>query len=1008
MESLQNIVRAVTIGQGGIIGLRNLVTRRSFTGGVVAIATKNGYRLNNIWHNAYLPDETYTDAVPLNAINQKPLDVTNISHTLTIDTKAPEFRVKNVKRNKYLDSNMAAIDEKMAMDMSEEALNSDSEGGNVYRERDYYRIIGFKTDEEKLAEGISIISLGQTKVGLDRAILENEMAEKQRDKAVKRAEYSPNSSFFYTGITGGDTIGYRYSISKRPSSGQTRVSTINDAFRTKPLSSSVSKGYGYIPEQENNADMDTVSNSMLSIDKLNSRLLQSTYKLFEENKIGTIINRFHTEETNFGEDDTVTSYTDKYGMSRGRNLLRKNGASDRESGYENPYCRVWTALHQYGKLKDRIRPFVKNGSFQSVPETWENYGDLRTPAAKELYKKNGVLQPSGYVRMSPQKTESGTPERIKNYMFSIENLAWRNNTSMLSEEQRGPNGGRIMWFPPYNLKFTENIQANWEGNAFIGRGEQIYTYSNTDRSGTLDFTILIDHPSVIDKWRGVSSEVANKEEREQDLLRYFAGCAPLEDFGAEPPKPVVKNDQRDKTKNDDPKKYVERKFVLFFPNDFTGNDYVANKPIKDGGADTAISKLKRYEYKDPIGGGFTERDSDFESEILGEGNDANLDSNLNLNIFDTESSEDKKDKTIKKIADLLQCGTEIRSFHELLENNGYDASGQTLFGESLTDFEIDSVTVDGYASSHGKLANNKKLAKRRAFVIGKITANVLSTVVDENKIRNGKANIIQVKGRDVNKVNVKITRAAIVTIRLKVKDDYNVKSGVVAENGTVMVSQGENLSAKEMAANAVNELKTVTDKAMANSNYYSRDQIEFFEQTDSYRHDVEYMYFSTLKENQPLVYKNIIDKIRFFDPAYHTMTPEGYNARLNFLHQCTRQGPTLGHPKRDESAGDTEESAFSQSAGNLAFGLAPYCILRIGDFFNTKICIDSISINYDSDGIRWDLNPEGVGVQPMMANVSMNFHFIGGSSMGGPVAELQNAISENYYANSSLYNRRAK
>jgi hypothetical protein len=55
----------------------------------------------------------------------------------------------------------------------------------------------------------------------------------------------------------------------------------------------------------------------------------------------------------------------------------------------------------------------------------------------------------------------------------------------------------------------------------------------------------------------------------------------------------------------------------------------------------------------------------------------------------------------------------------------------------------------------------------------------------------------------------------------------------------------------------------------------------------------------------------------------------------------------------------------------------------------------------------WDLNPEGVGVQPMIANVSLSFKFIGGSTLSGPINKLQNALSFNYYANTHVYDARA-
>ena len=50
-----------------------------------------------------------------------------------------------------------------------------------------------------------------------------------------------------------------------------------------------------------------------------------------------------------------------------------------------------------------------------------------------------------------------------------------------------------------------------------------------------------------------------------------------------------------------------------------------------------------------------------------------------------------------------------------------------------------------------------------------------------------------------------------------------------------------------------------------------------------------------------------------------------------------------------------------------------------------------------------NLNTEGAGIQPMFANVNINFKFLGGQDIGGVVERLQNAISSNYYANASVY-----
>jgi RNAse (barnase) inhibitor barstar len=91
-------------------------------------------------------------------------------------------------------------------------------------------------------------------------------------------------------------------------------------------------------------------------------------------------------------------------------------------------------------------------------------------------------------------------------------------------------------------------------------------------------------------------------------------------------------------------------------------------------------------------------------------------------------------------------------------------------------------------------------------------------------------------------------------------------------------------------------------------------------------------------------------------------------------------------------------------ASNTAFGKPPICVLRLGDMYNTKIIINNLNISYDP--LVWDLNPEGIGVQPMIANVNMSIKYIGGSGLRTYVDELQNALSFNYYANADIYDGR--
>ena len=163
------------------------------------------------------------------------------------------------------------------------------------------------------------------------------------------------------------------------------------------------------------------------------------------------------------------------------------------------------------------------------------------------------------------------------------------------------------------------------------------------------------------------------------------------------------------------------------------------------------------------------------------------------------------------------------------------------------------------------------------------------------------------------------------------------------------------------------------------------------------RYDNESKFFELLEIEEPFLHQKISDKVKYFDPAFHSISPEGFNARLTFLQQCSRQGPTYGGSDIDTG---------NNTANNLAFGRPPVCILRIGDFYYTRIIIESITIDYGDT--MWDLNAEGIGVMPMIADVSISFKYIGGSSLSGPISRLQNALSFNMYANTEVYDNRAE
>ena len=979
-------------------------------------------------------------------------------------------------------------------------------------------------------------------------------------------------------------------------------------------------------------------------------LVKKTNENFRHGKYNTLIARFHTNsmESRDVENPTQTAISRTYGMSHGRNLLKLK--PDEPNGYNNPYCRVWTYHHQYNRMLDAIRPFGDAKSAEEL-ESKEKVSDsgvgFRTLESKNYgidggskrLDKHGVLNyDNGFVNIAPtakikdyfeHKADDKDRKSVstKRCMFSIENLAWRDSKSKydqfeaygLSAEQRGPLGGRIMWFPPYDINFSENVQVKWNSNEFIGRGENIYTYTNTERRGNLSFTIVIDHPSILDYWTGHERNgmknhgvellpgntdgVDGKDNQENTLLRFFAGCDILtgkpQDYWMRdktpanvPEPPAVKDvPQKDPPKPDEAKPVTKTICcVLYYPNNYSGVD---DKPFGNNekvnaveylmngiGAQKAVNPTTKYDYDIPTV-------IDVAPSVDGYGH-GGYEINGNISITkealvmnkakrqstyaDTTTSETKaqyltgKDGgkgyivnygnntyTLAKIV-----GSEALPYSDVLkklwhrkrwyyrvdkvyENDkltkptsyidtecynlnaqgGYELGRSTkgsfkipkessefhlisfaslfnaLEGEEnkvitgsninsddvktirkILDYKkngikIKSVKFRGHASKAGYGSSNATLSDNRAktFKAWMKDKNFPNPETGEfevlDSIRQGGAKN-DVDNGDANSILAKIWRSASVMIEYEISNVENASSKdtevqtktengavkpVVSDEGytlnkvdTVSSSPSKKISVQQISSakdwlyntdegtrirkaggyvdyvdvvnsNGIKERKPVfktinpwtftmkdaskiTGKDYVNTaatNYddsYLNEGISVKKNTVK-RYDNEGEFFELLGKENPFMHHLITDKIKYFDPAYHAISPEGFNARLTFLHQCTRQGATIGNSDPNV-----------QTAYNLAFGRPPICVLRIGDFYYTKIVINSMTINYDDP--QWDLNPEGIGVMPMFAKINLDFTFIGGSDLAGPIARLQNAVSFNYYANASVYDNRAE
>lgn len=942
---------------------------------------------------------------------------------------------------------------------------------------------------------------------------------------------------------------------------------------------------GYGPEAQGGATFDGLgtNNNIFGfvpditrgglINQTNLNLLNSQYK--------TLMARFYSgPEDADPSDQTQSAYSTLYGLSRGRNLL--SVAPDSSQNYTNPYCRVWTFHHQYSKYSDGIRPLRTSGGHLMTPGSlskntnesdWRHFrGTHKMPEGSQIdggqrLDKYGVLdQHTGLVQITPKAGEDGVPlkqHKAQNCMLSIENLAWKDSYIRgkdfqefgLSPEQMGPFGGRIMWFPPYEVNFSESSTADWSQEAFIGRGEKIYTYTDTERQGTLSFTMLIDHPAILNYWdrRQETDSVGDVDDvssKEQQLLRFFAGCDILKARRLNPETREIINEQKvteESAVETSGRTSVATLFV-YFPHNYSGiNDkvdgtgivhpiyYLANgltTQLFHNGSSGDVSDMTTflgykysnngttiggYEIRPNVGISIINSPTSVKEDNIvainmptdaSEGQTQIMFIKKDGNVEVEETTKSTKAPTKKPTTGKTETKKVIKTGHKwyyrvddsykdiiteeknCIDSTSYALNGKDGYTAAVSNKLFKDVTVDklysfadlvkvvhsdqnfdaeGTATNNDKIKELDRIIKETNITDIKIvgyaatneatenTRNALmqdrATMIErwlrhqigENEIKfSTSIGTVGSSSQNSNDLNTKLMRCVRIDINYSEEESTTVQEGFKEQNYTETTSAGtdNNLvgSATQPGQNTSGSLATTVteDKPTApnipnsglqipkpptlgESGVFNNVQVQQVATVDKQermgitkpvieqkktivhdnicRYDTEARFFNQLKDNDPVAFNKISQRIKNFDPAFHSMSPEGFHSRLTFLHQCTRQGPTIGA---------TDNLGF-KSANNMAFGRPPVCILRIGDFFYGKVIIKSVDFKYDSNnGMQWDLNPEGIGVMPMMCKVTMQVYIIGGQDLSGPVARLQNATSFNYYANTGVYDNRAE
>lgn len=594
-----------------------------------------------------------------------------------------------------------------------------------------------------------------------------------------------------------------------------------------------------------------------------SFLLTKTRKLFKDGHIDTLIDR-KSLKTNINTE-IETPATNKE-VSKGSGVLNND-----------EFCRV----------------FTKNGKrYDSISNLQGNKGltDYNNKYTGVNQNKNSVLGENGFVKSAPTDNLDG----LKKYMFSIENLAWSGYLKNLPKLEKGngdENGvkGRIMWFPPYIDSINDNSSANWNSEDFIGRGESVYTYINSNRTINLSFKIVVDHPDKIndDRYKGVS---------DNDYMAYVAGCS--NDLTEVESPDTIGTDVKMVTETKSSSVKPDEVITVYFPNNSSN--------IK------LITKKNGYES-----------------------------SNVGIREYIDDS-------------DVTQIDTKGNSLNTTFLSKLHDGKLLDEFSNSGTN----TITIE-LASGATKLGGDE-----------------INNELVENRIKNVKQYLTNLSKK--KNINIKFSNNYIITTNNTSTTDFNNltdKKGRFTQIKLRHVIEGDDT----VLNNTSKSDNDISDNILTSVN--KETEKEFYD---------EAKYFANLDDN--LINKQFKDRIKHFHPSFHSITPQGFNHRLTFLHQCLRQGPTI-------------DNSNNNKADNLVFGKQPVCILRVGDFYHTKCIITSLNIDYEP--LVWDLNKDGIGVQPMLANVTLSLNIIGGSSLSGAISRLQNSVSFNFFANTQVFDERS-
>jgi hypothetical protein len=641
----------------------------------------------------------------------------------------------------------------------------------------------------------------------------------------------------------------------------------------------------------------------------------------------------------WGRDSLLGNTGNKFGVRTG--LLHRTDALLQAKGNAGFFDRT---IKQFRNTRTEQTHF--NGSPFRQHTATDQYATYRKAIrynGNQIYggNPNSVI----YNRVIPKfhPVMNGKDVDNKNLMFSIENLAYLINsngdtgvkigskkiknaegeevetpvTLKLPLSEVGPNGGRLMWFMPYDVRIDESGIARHDPIMLLGRPEPIYSYTNSEKTMTLSFMLLIDYPP----------QLIGKTHNE--IAKFFA----LGGTAGVISQPKV--DDLDKLQ-----KELDNK----------------KKELADI---SVVKKLNRPEH--------TKRPSEELSFYWL--NDRPKPGNVSI---DEEIDNGYEDGT-KEASDNQYGGDNglNSDFEQRLEDIINSIEKENL---KYYNIEITGSATKLYNNTKGREQYNLDLSKRRIEAVEKKFNELFLAAFNQAPSDFG-----------------------MTFVRNALGDKYSSQEGLSA---SVMYAQNikpERKTTIRLVPNGTpNEIivpKTPEENARRNELITEINNLES-KINDLKRNTVSHTtFFKERTENDGINrgFKELEASNRKVIPAFHSYTPEDFARRLTFLRQLERPG---------NSVVTTIDSNGVPLVKNSVFGRPPISILRIGDFIHSKVIIENINYSYETP---WDLNPEGMGMQPMIARIDMSLKLVGGQSMETHIDVIQNAESFNHYANSTFF-----